>query len=74
MSEVKVGRLPTEERGVPVLRDDPTKVSEAILTKLDEISSLMKNLAEKLDADTGVTDGDYAAVLTDALDEIELKL
>ena len=69
-----VGRLPVEERGVPLILDNPSKVVEAALTKQDEIIEMLKALTAKLDADTGVTSTNFAETLTDALRAIELKL
>lgn len=46
---------------------------QAVLVKQDEIIDLLKSLMAKLDADGGVTDTDYASVLTDALEKVALK-
>jgi len=52
----------------------PEKSAEqAVLVKQDEIIDLLKSLSAKLDADAGVTDADYAAVITDALEKVKLK-
>lgn len=46
--------------------------TQAILRKQDEIIDLLKALAAKLDADAGVTDTDYASLLTNALEKVKL--
>ena len=46
---------------------------QAILEKQDEIIDLLKNLTAKMDADVGITDADYAATITDALEKVEVK-
>ena len=69
-----LGRLSETEKGIPVLMDCPSKVLAALLTKQDEMISLLKELAIKLDSDSGVADTDYAETLSDALEAIELKL
>jgi hypothetical protein len=46
--------------------------TQAILRKQDEIIDLLKSLTAKLDADAGVTDTDYAALITAALEKVKL--
>jgi hypothetical protein len=70
----KLGRLSDAEKELDVLHDAPQKQMAAVMSKLDEIIKILKDLTAKLDADSGVNDTNYASTLTDALKEIELKL
>jgi hypothetical protein len=76
MTGFELGRLQEAEKSQPVLHDAPEKQMAAVMSKLDEMIEAMKLLAAKLDADAGDTggDNDYAALITDALGKIELKL
>lgn len=69
-----LGRLPDAQIGSKILADAPEKQISAMLSKQDEIIGLMKALCAKLDADAGVIDTDYAATISDGLNEIQLKL
>ena len=51
----------------------PKSAEQAMLQKQDEIIDLLKSLAAKLDADTGVNDTDFASTLTDALEKVKLR-
>lgn len=51
----------------------PKSAEQAMLQKQDEIIQLLKDLAAKLDADTGVNDTDFASTLTDALEKVKLR-
>jgi hypothetical protein len=46
----------------------------AILSKQDEIIDVLKSLTAKLDSDAGVSDTDFAALVSDAIAKIELNL
>jgi len=75
MSEAQeIGRLPAEEVGQDHILDDPTKGFQAVLTKQDEIIDLLKALTAKLDADGGVSDTDFASLLTDDLNKLGFSL
>lgn len=73
MTGFDLGRLQEAEKSQQVLHDAPEKQVAAIMSKLDELIDAMKALGAKLDAD-GVGGADYAALVTDALKKIELKL
>ena len=68
----ELGRLKKEDQ--MVVHDAPSQTMSAVLSKLDEQQQLLKDLAAKLDLDTGVTDTDYATSLTDDYQKIELNL
>ena len=51
----------------------PGSAEQASLIKQDALIDALKALTAKMDADIGVTDTDYAATLTDALEKVELK-
>lgn len=70
----KLGRLSDSEKMLPIVHDDPSQQMKAVMSKLDELIGAVKALTAKLDADGGVTDTDYAALITNAIKEIELKL
>lgn len=76
MTGYELGRLEASELNKPILADAPEKQMAAVMSKLDELIDAMKALAAKLDADSGDTggDSDYAALVTDAINKIELKL
>lgn len=69
----KLGRLSEAELGQKVTHDAPAKQMAAVMSKLDEIAQVLRDLTAKLDADGGVDDEDYGSLVT-ALKDIELKL
>jgi hypothetical protein len=69
-----VGRLPADEVGDEHLLDNPTKAFSALLTKVDELTAALKGIADKLDADGGVTDTTYGSLWTDAIAELKFRL
>jgi hypothetical protein len=50
----------------------PKSGEQAMLMKQDQIIDLLKALTAKLDADAGVADTDYAALLTASLEKVKL--
>lgn len=50
----------------------PKSAEQAMLLKMDELVVAIKALTAKLDADAGVTDTDYAASISAALEKIKL--
>ncbi len=50
----------------------PKSAEQAMLKKMDEMIDAIKALTAKLDADATVTDTDYAATISDALDKVKL--
>lgn len=72
-TSTKVGRLSKSKLGQPVQHDAPEEQSKAVMSKLDELIGAIKTLTAKLDADVGVTDTNYAALVSDTLKEIVLK-
>ena len=69
----KLGRLSEGELGKAVMHDAPEKQVAAMMSKLDEVAQLLRDLTAKLDADAGITDTDYSDLVAD-LKDIELKL
>lgn len=67
MSTPELGRLPAAEVAEPMVLDNSTKVSQAVLTKLDEITDKLNAIAAAIEAST---DGDS---LQAALDTAEIK-
>ena len=67
-----LGRLSSTELGKPVLHDQPSKTSSAVMSKLDELIDAIKALTAKLDADAGVTDTNYAALISNAISKVDL--
>lgn len=50
-----LGRLPAAEANAPLLLDEPSKLSSAVLTKLDEVIDRLNAIAVAIEAST---DGD----------------
>jgi hypothetical protein len=50
----------------------PKSAEQAMLKKMDELIDALATLTAKLDADTGITDTDYAALITDTLEKVKL--
>lgn len=69
----KLGRLTDAEKAQSVQHDAPEQQMKAVMSKLDELIGAIKTLTAKLDLDGGVTDTDYAALVSDTLKEIVLK-
>lgn len=69
----KLGRLSEAELGQKVVHDAPAKQMAAVMSKLDEISQVLRDLTAKLDSDSGVDAEDYGALVA-SLKDIELKL
>ena len=67
MSTPALGRLPAEEVARPLILDNPSKLSQAVLTKLDELISKVNAIAVAIEAST---DGD---TLQAGLDTAEIK-
>lgn len=67
MSTPELGRLPAAEANAPLLLDEPSKVSQAVLTKLDEVITKLNSIAAAIESST---DG---ATLQTALDTAEIK-
>ena len=74
LSTTDIGRLPSDEVGAVHTFDDPTKAFSALLTKVDEIITLLHALGAKLDADGGVTDTNYRSLLTTPLVALKFQL
>ena len=74
MDGFQMGRLAADELKKKVLHDAPEKTVAALMSKVDELTVVIKALCAKLDADAGVTDTDYAAVISDAILKIELYI
>jgi hypothetical protein len=70
----KIGRIPVENLYDKHVHDGPNRTVEAMLTQQDQMIGMLQDLAAKLDADTGVTDTDYAATLTDSMQKLDLIL
>jgi len=68
-----VGRIP-EIVDNPHVHDAPNRTVEAMLTKQDQLIDAIQALTAKLDADGGVTDTDYASLITDAIKKLDLNL
>lgn len=68
------GRLSSSEQKQAVTYDSPEKTMSAVLSKLDEVVDALKALTAKLDADSGVNGTDYAALITAAINKIDLRL
>ena len=66
------GRLNASEVGKPVTYDDPTKVISALLSNQDALIDAIVALTAKLDADAGVTDTNYGALISASLAKIDL--
>jgi hypothetical protein len=67
MSAPELGRLPAAEVKEPVVMDQPSMVSQAILTKLDECIDRLNAIS------TAVETATDAATLFAALDVAEIK-
>lgn len=50
----------------------PKSAEQAMLMKMDELVDAVKALTAKLDADAGVADTNYAALISAALEKIKL--
>ena len=74
MTSLEIGRLLPAEVGRVLQHNAPEKQVAAMLSKMDEMINVMKSLTAKLDADAGVTDVNYASLLTNSLKKIELTL
>ena len=68
-----IGRIPDIVDN-PHVHDLPNRTGEAMLTKMDQMIDIFKDLTAKLDLDAGVTGTDYKALLTDALKKLDLIL
>lgn len=68
-----LGRLSAAEAGKPVIYDAPEKVISAILSNQDSVIAALKVLTAKLDLDAGVTDTNYAALVSNSLSPILLN-
>jgi hypothetical protein len=67
MNTPELGRLPEAEVKEPMLMDQPSVVSQAMLTKMDEIIDRLNAIASAIEAST---DGDS---LQSGLDVAEIK-
>jgi len=67
MSAPEFGRLPSAEVAEPLIMDQPSTVSQAILTKLDEITDRLNAIATAIETATD------AATLFTELDVAEIK-
>jgi len=67
MSTPELGRLPAAEAKEPLLLDEPSKVSQAVLTKLDEVIDRLNAIAVAIEVST---DG---ATLQTQLDTAAIK-
>jgi hypothetical protein len=67
-----LGRLSAAEAAKPVIYDAPEKLIAALLTSQDAMIDAIKALTAKLDADAGVTDTTYAALISNGLTKIAL--
>jgi hypothetical protein len=74
MNGTEVGRLPVSRVGKVALHDAPNEQIAAMLSNQDAIITALKAIAAKLDADTGTSEIDYAATITDALKVLDLHL
>lgn len=74
MTNLEVGRLPSDEVGTEIQLDDPTKAYSALLSKVDEIIVALKGLTAKLDADGGVTGTNFGSLWTDNLAKLLFRL
>ena len=73
MDGFQMGRLTADELQKKVLHDAPEKTVAALMSKVDELTDVIKALCAKLDADA-VGGADYAAVISDAILKIELYI
>lgn len=69
-----LGRLSTAEVGKPVILDEPSKVVKALLSNQDAMIDLIVVLCTKLDADGGVTDTNYNALVGALLTKVNITL
>ena len=67
-----LGRLASAEKAKPVIYDAPEKTISALLSNNDALIDAVKALCAKLDADAGVTDTNYAALISNSLSKIDL--
>lgn len=65
------GRKPSQSHFENTIADGSAE--QAMLQKQDEIIDLLKALTAKLDADAGVADTNYAALITNSLNKVVLK-
>ncbi len=64
MTNYEVGRLLPAEIGIKLPLDAPEKTVAALLSKVDELTDALTALCVKLDADSGVNNTNYAAVIS----------
>ena len=71
----KIGRLPSDEQGKRVVEDNPSKMSQAILTKQDEILEKLNFIIASIDTatDAATLYTELSAIGADALKEIEVN-
>ena len=70
----ELGRLPDAEAAAKIIADAPNKQIAAMLTQQDKLIDAIKALTAKLDLDATVTDSNYAALISDGLNKIQLYL
>lgn len=56
------GQIGRDDQKENIIHDAPNKTVETMLHNQDLIIQALKDIADKLDADTGVTDTDYNAI------------
>ena len=70
----KIGRIPVENLYDKHVHDAPNRTVEALLTQVDQLVGRLQALTEKLDLDTGVTDLDYADLISAPVQKLDLIL
>jgi hypothetical protein len=73
MDGFQIGRLSQDELNKKVLHDAPEKTVAALMSKVDELTDVIKALCAKLDADS-VGAADYEATISDSILKIELYI
>ena len=73
MDGFQLGRLSADELNKKVIHDAPEKQVAALMSKVDELTDVIKALCAKLDADA-VGSATYAADISDSIAKIELYI
>jgi hypothetical protein len=74
MSSEKIGRLPSDEEGKPIIEDNPTKQTQGVTSKQDEILAKLNLILTAIDTATDAASlyTELAGVDLTVIEEIEV--